>query len=123
HELKTPLTTTKGYLQILERFEIDPVGRRFLTKALKQLDRINALIAELLDISKIEAGKLNLHLETFDMSEMVMDVVETFHFSSQTHSIFVNNTHGDFTIVADRQRMEQVIINLITNAIKYSPDA
>ncbi len=123
HELKTPLTTTKGYLQILERSEIDPVGRRFLTKALKQLERINALIAELLDISKIEAGKLSFHFETFDVSEMVLDVVETFHFSSQTHTIFVNNTQGEYTVEADRQRMEQVLINLITNAIKYSPEA
>ncbi|MEC3881670.1 PAS domain S-box protein [Parapedobacter sp. 10938] len=123
HELKTPLTTTKGYLQILERSEIDQVGRRFLTKALKQLERINALIAELLDISKIEAGKLSFHFEKFDMSEMILDVVETFHFSSQTHTVFVNNTHGDYLVEADRQRLEQVVINLITNAIKYSPDA
>lgn len=123
HELKTPLTTTKGYLQILERSEIDQVGRRFLTKALKQLERINALIAELLDISKIEAGKLSFHFEHFDMSEMILDVVETFHFSSQTHTVFVNNIHGDYLVEADRQRMEQVVINLITNAIKYSPNA
>jgi len=123
HELKTPLTTTKGYLQILERSEIDQVGRRFLTKALKQLERINALVAELLDISKIEAGKLTFHFETFDLSEMILDVVETFHFSSQTHTVFVNNIHGDYLVKADRQRLEQVVINLITNAIKYSPDA
>lgn len=123
HELKTPLTTTKGYLQILERSEIDQVGRRFLAKALKQLERINALIAELLDISKIEAGKLSFHFEQFDMSEMILDVVETFHFSSQTHTVFVNNIHGDYLVEADRQRMEQVVINLITNAIKYSPNA
>ncbi|MGV3762223.1 PAS domain S-box protein [Parapedobacter sp.] len=123
HELKTPLTTTKGYLQILERSEIDQVGRRFLTKALKQLERINALIAELLDISKIEAGKLSFHFEEFDMSEMILDVVETFHFSSQTHTVFVNNIHGDYMVEADRQRIEQVVINLITNAIKYSPNA
>ena len=123
HELKTPLTTTKGYLQILERSEIDQVGRRFLTKALKQLERINALIAELLDISKIEAGKLSFHFETFDLSEMLLDVVETFHFSSQTHTVFVDNIRGEYMVEADRQRMEQVIINLITNAIKYSPNA
>lgn len=123
HELKTPLTTTKGYLQILERSEIDQVGRRFLTKALKQLERINALIAELLDISKIEAGKLSFHMEEFDLSEMILDVVETFHFSSKTHTIFVNKAQGDYQVEADRQRMEQVMINLITNAIKYSPEA
>lgn len=123
HELKTPLTTVKGYLQILERSEIDQTGRRFLTKALKQLERINALIAELLDISKIEAGKLSFHFGLFDMAELVLDVVETFHFSSQTHTVLVNNTRGDFTVEADRQRMEQVFINLITNAIKYSPEA
>ncbi len=123
HELKTPLTTIKGYLQILERSQIDQVGRRFLMKALKQLERINALIAELLDISKIEAGKLSFHFETFDVGEMLLDVVETFHFSSLTHNIFVNNIRGDYTVEADRQRMEQVVINLITNAIKYSPEA
>jgi len=123
HELKTPLTTTKGYLQILERSEIDQVGRRFLTKALKQLERINALISELLDISKIEAGKLSFHMETFDLGELILDIVETFHFSSRTHTIFVNNAQGNYLVEADRQRMEQVMINLITNAIKYSPDA
>lgn len=123
HELKTPLTTVKGYLQILERSEIDQVGRRFLNKALKQLERINALIAELLDISRIEAGKLSFHFERFNLAEMVLDVIETFHFSSQTHTVVVNNTRGDFIVEADRQRMEQVFINLITNAIKYSPDA
>src|SRR5690606_2516304 len=90
---------------------------------LKQLERINALIAELLDISKIEADKLSFHFETFEMNEMILDVVETFHFSSQTHTVFVNNIHGDYMVKADRQRMEQVVINLITNAIKYSPDA
>lgn len=121
HELKTPLTTVKGYLQILERYDTNQMMRRFLTKALTQLNRIEALINELLDISKIEAGKLSLYYETFNISELIADVVETFHFSSQTHHIIVNNLHH-VGVCADRQRIEQVLINLLSNAIKYSPD-
>lgn len=122
HELKTPLTTVKGYLQILERYEINQIGQRFLAKALKQIDRIEALITELLDISRIEAGKLDLYYETFDIGELVLDVVETFHFSSLTHHIVISDIQN-ITIQADRQRIEQVLINLLSNAIKYSPES
>lgn len=121
HELKTPLTTVKGYLQILERYEMNQMMRRFLTKALTQLSRIEALINELLDISKIEAGKLSLYYETFNIEDLIADVVETFHFSSQTHHIVAHNLQH-VVVCADRQRIEQVLINLLSNAIKYSPD-
>lgn len=122
HELKTPLTTIKGYLQILERYEINHIGQRFLNKALKQVDRIEALIAELLDISRIEANRLDLNYEIFDIGELVLDVVETFRFSSATHQIIVNDIYN-INIHADRQRIEQVLINLLSNAIKYSPES
>src|SRR5690606_8802285 len=107
HELKTPLTTIKGYLQILERYEINQIGQRFLGKALKQVDRIEALIAELLDISRIEANRLELNYEKFDIGELVLDVVDTFRFSSTTHQIIVNDIYN-INIHADRQRIEQV---------------
>ncbi|WP_353184667.1 PAS domain S-box protein [Parapedobacter lycopersici] len=122
HELKTPLTTIKGYLQILERYEINQIGQRFLGKALKQVDRIEALIAELLDISRIEAGRLDLYYETFDISELILDAVETFRFSSTTHQIIINDNQH-IMVHADKQRIEQVLINLLSNAIKYSPES
>src|SRR5690606_26926536 len=122
HELKTPLATVKGYLQILERYEINQIGQRFLAKALTQIDRIESLIGELLDISRIEANKLDLNFETFDIADLVADVVETFHFSSLTHHIVVSDA-PTISVQADRQRIEQVVINLLSNAIKYSPES
>src|SRR5690606_1215110 len=101
HELKTPLATVKGYLQILERYEINQIGQRFLAKALTQIDRIESLIGELLDISRIEANKLDLNFETFDIADLVADVVEAVHFSSLTHYI-VGSDASTISVQAER---------------------
>ncbi len=123
HELKTPLTTIKGYLQLLARKEQDDVNALFIKKTLDQVAKLNALIADLLDVSKIEAGKLQFNLEHFDLRLLLSEVMETFPYTNKTHRIIFNDLAAPAIVYADKQRIEQVINNLLTNAIKYSPNA
>lgn len=123
HELKTPLTTIKGYLQLLSRKDQDAVNTLFINKTLDQVAKLSALIADLLDVSKIEAGKLQFNLERFDLRQLLLDVMETFPYSYKTHKITFNDPGEPCLVFADKLRIEQVINNLLTNAIKYSPNA
>lgn len=122
HELKTPLTTVKGYLQLLNQGEITNPAY-FVSKCLKQVERLYSLVEEMLDVSKVEAGKLRLRLEHFDLRQLLLDVVDNFHYTNKTHRIIFNDPGGSHTILADKYRIEQVLINLLSNAIKYSPGA
>ncbi|PTX44170.1 PAS domain S-box-containing protein [Christiangramia gaetbulicola] len=121
HELKTPLTTIKGYLQILEKKISEPKSRLFLNKTLDQANRLNTLIDDLLNMSRIEAGKLEFNYEDFDIRELLLDVSETFNYSENKHELITD--FGDLPVLihADKQRIEQVINNLLSNAVKYSP--
>jgi len=123
HELKTPLTSIKGYLQILNRSNQEGISKLFIDKLINQVEKLNVLITDLLDVSKIEAGKLRFHCETFDLRQLLRDNLDTFHHTVQSHRIVYDDKGDAVWINADRQRIEQVIINLVTNAIKYSPHA
>ncbi len=123
HELKTPLTTIKGYLQLLAKKKQDRVNALFLEKTLDQVAKLNALVADLLDVSKIEAGKLQFNLEHFDLRGLLKEVMETFPYTYKTHKIIFHDTIDAAYVYADKQRIEQVVNNLLTNAIKYSPNA
>ncbi|SDM49081.1 hybrid sensor histidine kinase/response regulator [Pedobacter antarcticus] len=123
HELKTPLTSVKGYVQLLER-SIDkgdiPTVKKHLKKAQLQLDKLNELIADLLDISKIESGKLKFNKKYFNLNDLLDSIIEVMHQSSPDFKI-IKNGHLDREIFADEMRIEQVIVNFLTNAIKYAP--
>lgn len=123
HELKTPLTSVKGYMQLLER-SIDKgdtvTVKKHLGKAQLQLEKLNELIADLLDISKIESGKLKFNKRYFSIDELLDSVIDIIHQSSPEFKIIRNGTVAR-EIYADEMRIEQVIINFLTNAIKYSP--
>ncbi|MDB5140554.1 MAG: multi-sensor signal transduction histidine kinase [Mucilaginibacter sp.] len=122
HELKTPLTSIKGYLQVLQRTERDHMGKVFITKTLNQVEKLNDLVTDLLDVSRIEAGKLALEKVTFNLVDLVLEVVENLNYTHQSHQILFDSGNA-VMIHADRQRIEQVLINLLTNAVKYSPHA
>lgn len=123
HELKTPLTSIKGYIQILERV-IQQMGdeklNSYLQKTNNQVDRLNSLIIDLLDVSKIQAGKMLFNLHEFKLSDLLSDAIEI---TSYTHSSYKITNQGDSNIIikGDRHRLEQVLHNLLSNAIKYSP--
>ncbi len=123
HELKTPLTSVKGYVQLLAR-SIDkgdiPTVKKHLIKAQVQLDKLNDLIAELLDISKIESGKLEFNKKYFELDQLLDGVLEVIHQANPEFNIVINGTFPE-QIYADEMRIEQVIVNFLTNAIKYSP--
>ncbi len=123
HELKTPLTSVKGYVQLLERSvnkgDTETV-KKHLEKAQVQLEKLNSLIADLLDISKIESGKLKLNKQNFSIDYLLDNVLEIMHQSNPTFKI-IKKGKANCEIFADEMRIEQVIVNFLTNAVKYSP--
>lgn len=124
HELKTPVTSIKGYLQLIERD--DNLGNRtkqFVNKALQQINRLSKLVSDLLDVSKIQSDKLPLSISTFDANLLLKEVGEMMEQSNPSHHIEYKLAPGELMADGDQQRIEQVIINLISNAIKYSPGA
>ncbi|MEO8795813.1 MAG: PAS domain-containing sensor histidine kinase [Daejeonella sp.] len=124
HELKTPLTSLKAYVQLIEKAAAEgkPVQLPFVGKASSNILRLESLIADLLDVSKIKANKIHYNFETFSFKEMLEESVESIRFSTYTHSIILEN-YIDVICFADKPRIEQVVQNLISNAIKYSPEA
>jgi PAS domain S-box-containing protein len=116
HELKTPLTTIKGYIQIAEASQLPP--DRFFPKIHKQIERLEGIISELLDISRIQAGKMDFKIERTGLLDLLKESIESV---DTTGRELVNEWPADNIPVAiDRQKMSQVLVNLLTNAIKYS---
>lgn len=125
HELKTPLTTIKGYVQAMERVMPENAGERFrnmLSKTSRYLDRLNNLIAELLDVSRIQTGNIELHKLPFEFDKMVKETVEAIQSASSNHEIKITGSSG-IIVAADESHIIQVLNNLLSNAIKYAPDA
>ncbi len=125
HELKTPLSSLKGYSQLLgKRYKRvgDEQGTYLATRMDQQVYKLTGLIDELLDVTRLEGGQLPLRESTFAFDDLVEEVVADIQLTAEQHSITREGwTHA--TIRADRERIGQVLTNLLTNAIKYAPDS
>ncbi|MDP9046789.1 MAG: HAMP domain-containing histidine kinase [Bacteroidota bacterium] len=125
HELKTPITTMKAYLQILQKMipstSVASAGD-FIVKANKQVKKLTDLVDDLLDVSKIHAGKMTYHFDDVDLAALLEEVVAQTQITVQTHQIVIKN-NVPVIIRGERHRLEQVLSNFLSNAVKYSPGA
>lgn len=129
HELKTPVTSIKGHVQLLLRILDKETVSAVTTKlkpSLKRIDKLlvqlTSLIGDMLDLTRIEAGRLDLKKEPFLLNSLVREVVDDFRLSHQHHS-FRLSAETEIEVNADRHKISQVLINLIANAVKYAPNS
>jgi PAS domain S-box-containing protein len=125
HELKTPVTSIKAYGQVLEKMfrkSGDIKSAEYVAKMDTQINRLTVLIADLLDVTKIQTGKLQFNEGYFDFNELVEEIVDDLQLTTDRHTL-VKELSTTKSIYGDRDRIGQVLSNLITNAIKYSPRA
>jgi signal transduction histidine kinase len=123
HELKTPLTTISGFVELVRNHEL-PRNEEIplFDLILDECRRLGRMITDLLDLSKIQSGLLTLHLEKFSVVKVVEQAVQPFRLRHDaTHTISVEVTPPSGTMVADRDRLLQILVNLVGNAVKYSP--
>ncbi|EFH81739.1 PAS domain S-box protein [Ktedonobacter racemifer] len=125
HELKTPLTALKMQTQLarkrLER-QSPHEAATVLSKVERPVKQLERLIGELLDVSKIQAGRLEYQQETVDLDTLLHEVADTMQHAHPSHRILVRGV-VQASLLADRDRLGQVFTNLLSNAIKYSPGA
>lgn len=121
HELRTPITTIKGYLQLLEAQAPEGLTKDFIDKALRQVNKLNRLVTDLLDVTRIHAGKLDYSIVRCDLVDLVKESIETI---GQIHTSAIIESRlpeEPVYVMADATKIEQVLINFLSNAIKYSP--
>lgn len=127
HELRTPLTSIKNSLDILmtgKCGEINDAGSKFLNMAKRNVQRLAGIINDLLDLSKIEAGKMDFHFKNINIHQVIDYVKSTLSILAKDKNIelLTDETDSLPEIFADSQRLEQVLTNLVSNAIKFTPE-
>lgn len=122
HELKTPLTSLKGYLQLIllhQKDELPIAVKQYINKAVIALAKLQFLVDDLLDMSKIKAGRLSYNMDIINLKDVITSSTENAIHMNPTYTFEVENT-DDFMVKGNAERIEQVLMNLINNAVKYS---
>ncbi|HEY1005649.1 MAG TPA: ATP-binding protein [Sphingobacteriaceae bacterium] len=124
HEFKTPLFAIQGYIEALQEdgFTDPDIAGKFLDKAARNVDRLTFLIKDLDAISKLESGEVPINYEPFDLAALVREVIDSLEIKSRDYKIdlvFKDKYHGPTWVNADREKIRQVLVNLIGNSLKY----
>ncbi len=122
HELRTPLTSIKAYTEALMDMAADGTQKEFLGVVDSESDRHLSLINDLLNVARIESGHIDLKLSTFEPRRIVEKILDISKVQSKKHEIVKEIPDGLTPIYADKDKLKEVLINLVSNAIKYSPD-
>ncbi len=125
HDLRTPLTMIKAYAEMIRDLSGDnPEKReRHLKIIIDETDRLSSLVTDILDLSKLQAGVTEMHMETFDFSERLSGVISRFDILKENDGIIINlEAEDSIFITADATKLEQVVYNLINNAVTYAGD-
>jgi signal transduction histidine kinase len=129
HELRTPMTSIKGYADLLmsantQVGELNPTQKRFVNVIQSNANRLTGLVNDILEISRIETGRIKLELEVLDIAEVVEEVMLSFEgqLVQKTVNLSLNLPDNLPAIWADKNRLVQILVNLIGNAWQYTPE-
>jgi len=125
HELKTPIFNIQGYIEsLIDGGRKDKkITKNFLDKALENVNRLSYIVNDLEMISRSESGKLQLEFESFSINKLLKEIMESLEMKADESSVFLSfkdENPTDYMVYADRERIAQVLINLISNSIKYN---
>ena len=125
HELRTPLTSVKMALEILSKQNItNPQVRSMLSTAIRNTERLNSIISDILDFSKLQSGKMVFNLDSYSPYEIAKNAVDAMSAWARSKNINLVLEGGEnlSNIYVDKKRTEQILINLLSNAIKFTPE-
>lgn len=127
HELKTPLFTVQGYILTLLNgaMQDEKIAKKYLERADAGVERLIYIVKDLDMITRLEVGDLSLNIEKFDVIELINSVFELFEMKASKKNISLNfdrDYGGPIYVLADRERIQQVLTNLLVNSIKYGRD-
>ncbi len=122
HELRTPLSSILGFSELLlTKKGANERKEKYVELIHKESKRLSQLVDDFLDVQRMESGKTDYHLKAVIVEDLLVDLVQNYSFQ-KSHTILIDNQASNTTVLADIERITQVILNLISNAIKFSPD-
>lgn len=123
HELKTPIFAIQGFIETLLNGAIDDeeVNRKFLEKAMRNVNRLIYLTKDLMEISKLETGELKSDIQNINLKDLIMEVVNNLQYKADKADVLLKtDIPQNYNVSADRSQIKQVLINLVDNGIKYN---